>query len=106
DAGLLQWADTIPPVVPEALQAWLRGIPGVKQDNRRLTLALIPRRAEELQGQGVRGSAPRVPPPAGERHTPRAVRPDQEEHRHPKEDRAVLMRPHPRRYLFNNLGHG
>jgi hypothetical protein len=90
-------AANIPPVVPEALQQFLRGIPGVKQHKSGLTLEPMARITAQLQGQVVFGGAPFVPHAEGAGNTDLAVGPDEEDHRDPKEDLAVLMRPDPGR---------
>src|SRR5215510_15922991 len=52
---LFELADKLPPIVTEALQELLRGIPGVKQDKSGLTLEPIARITEQLQSQVVLG---------------------------------------------------
>ena len=92
---LFELADTIPSIVPDALQEFLRGIPGVKQDKSGLTLEPIARLTEQRQSQVVLGGTPFVLHTEGERNADLAVRPDEEDHRSPKEDLTVLVRPDP-----------
>jgi SOS response associated peptidase (SRAP) len=94
-AIFLQLADEVPPVIPEALEEFFRGIPGVNQDKRGLALEPMARLAQEFQGQRILGDSPFVPPAEGERHAMLTVGPDEQDHRYPEAHLASLVRPDP-----------
>ena len=86
-----------PPVIPEALEEFLRGIPGGTQDASGRALEPMAGRTQECQGQRRRGAPPLVPPAQAARPPGLSVAPDAQAHRHAEEPRTRLVRPAPGR---------